>query len=795
MEALEEGLWESTWMEGVKVQVSSMVEQDGEGSASRKAMQDYRCLPRYLSQELWAVLLDEQQERAAALERLTHHSAKLGLRHPTEGTLAIMLATVWCVGSQQPSSSQMFELLTQNRLKIKKLLASHPQPPNYLQVLPALVEELPRELLILAFPEGAPAPCSRMDELSGKAAAWPLRKTSRLTGDQGDGSRVAETSGSTVAALGQFMAAMASGFLGATARAPAPVQPRITLLSPPGRTKEPLALQDGPLSSRPAEEVESQPLRPGQPSSIGGQPTQATAAQLGPDATQAHASSKMPDPASVLDGMRQDLLQARQQEQADPPAHRNKASKKPAAKAKARTLALKRPAGSCSALRRPAASQAAVGSQKLQWLPLHGILHAKLLAKADAEASSGRLSGMQSLPAASWPRPAWSVTQTCVVCGGTCAVPETQTCAVCGVSLPGARGPDLRGLWRHLRGAVQTCVVCSIGGGLPERRPAWSARGHLRTCGVPETQTCVVCGRTCGDADLRGLWAHLRGAGDADLRGLWAHLRGAGDADLRGLWAHLRGAGDADLRGLWIRSQMRGAMVMAADEEAKATSTSYSETEESGQNKPPVSPTSDAADTPPASEPVRPKEPAEPPKTSACVTRGNATKGKAPAGAPAGHCQWCWRKLGKAAAAQDQHTYSNLHCITWQMYESQSPPCQDWRAAQKAAERLKRNRDNQMYPERQSQPAASAHKAKQEEPDCSQPKVKRAASATTTRRKKKDKSKRKKDSSSPGSPSPAPKKKKEKKKKKLSSSDSSAEPRQKKRKGSGSLQGKIIINM
>ena len=282
MEALEEGLWESTWMEGVKVQVSSMVEQDGEGSASRKAMQDYRCLPRYLSQELWAVLLDEQQERAAALERLTHHSAKLGLRHPTEGTLAIMLATVWCVGSQQPSSSQMFELLTQNRLKIKKLLASHPQPPNYLQVLPALVEELPRELLILAFPEGAPAPCSRMDELSGKAAAWPLRKTSRLTGDQGDGSRVAETPGSTVAALGQFMAAMASGFQGATARAPAPVQPRITLLSPPGRTKEPLALQDGPLSSRPAEEVESQPLRPGQPSSIGGQPTQATAAQLGP---------------------------------------------------------------------------------------------------------------------------------------------------------------------------------------------------------------------------------------------------------------------------------------------------------------------------------------------------------------------------------------------------------------------------------------------------------------------------------------------------------------------------------
>ena len=122
-------------------------------------------------------------------------------------------------------------------------------------------------------------------------------------------------------------------------------------------------------------------------------------------------------------------------------------------------------------------------------------------------------------------------------------MPETQTCAVCGVSLPGARGPDLRGLWRHLRGAVQTCVVCSIGGGLPERRPAWSARGHLRTCGVPETQTCVVCGRTCGDADLRGLWAHLRGAGDADLRGLW------------------------------IRSQMRGAMVRTKQPPSPAQST------------------------------------------------------------------------------------------------------------------------------------------------------------------------------------------------------------------------------
>ena len=413
-------------------------------------------------------------------------------------------------------------------------------------------------------------------------------------------------------------------------------------------------------------------------------------------------------------------------------------------------------------------------------------------------------------------------------------MPETQTCAdrpAWSVEAPAGCGADLRGLQHRRRAAgTQTCMVCT-------RTPA-----HLRTCGVPETQTCVVCGRTCGDADLRGLWAHLRGAGDADLRGLWAHLRGAGDACVvcgrtcgvpetqtcvvcgsvarcAGPWYELNNppplpkahslidffgaCQDSNLREYfasilrsWVCSHERSlGQVMAADEEAKATSTSYSETEEPGQNKPPVSPTSDAADTPPASEPVRPKERAEPPKTSACVTRGNATKGKAPAGAPAGHCQWCWRKLGKAAAAQDQHTYSNLHCITWQMYESQSPPRQDWRAAQKAAERLKRNRDNQMYPERQSQPAASAHKAKQEEPDCSQPKVKRAASATTTRRKKKDKSKRKKDSSSPGSPPPAPKKKKEKKKKKLSSSDSSAEPRQKKRKGSGSLQGKIIINM
>ncbi|CAJ1458166.1 unnamed protein product, partial [Effrenium voratum] len=348
--------------------------------------------------------------------------------------------------------------------------------------------------------------------------------------------------------------------------------------------------------------------------------------------------------------------------------------------------------------------------------------------------------------------------QTCVVCGGTCGVRCRPAWSA--ASAAGCRNADLHGL--H----ADTCAPA----GCRRRRPAWSVdapAGTLtcvvcgRTCGVPETQTCVVCGRTCGVPETQTCVVCGRTCGVPETQ-----------------------------------TCVVCGSVMAADEEAKATSTSYSETEESGQNKPPVSPTSDAADTPPASEPVRPKEPAEPPKTSACVTRGNATKGKAPAGAPAGHRQWCWRKLGKAAAAQDQHTYSNLHCITWQMYESQSPPCQDWRAAQKPAERLKRNRGNQMYPERQSQPAASAHKAKQEEPDCSQPKVKRPASATTTRRKKKDKSKRKKDSSSPGSPSPAPKKKKEKKKKKkLSSSDSSAEPRQKKRKGSGSLQGKIIINM
>ena len=423
-------------------------------------------------------------------------------------------------------------------------------------------------------------------------------------------------------------------------------------------------------------------------------------------------------------------------------------------------------------------------------------------------AGNADLRGLRRQPAwRSRPRPAWSV-EAPAGCGADLRglqhrrrAAGTQTCMVCTrtpAHLRGAGDADLRGLWTHLRGRrpawsvgrtcgvpeTQTCVVCGRTCGVPETQTCVVCG---RTCGVPETQTCVVCGSV---ARCAGPWYELNNPPPLPKAHSLIDFFGARqDRNLREYFASI-------LRS-WVCSHERSlGQVMAADEEAKATSTSYSETEESGQNKPPVSPTSDAADTPPASEPVRPKEPAEPPKTSACVTRGNATKGKAPAGAPAGHCQWCWRKLGKAAAAQDQHTYSNLHCITWQMYESQSPPRQDWRAAQKAAERLKRNRDNQMYPERQSQPAASAHKAKQEEPDCSQPKVKRAASATNTRRKKKDKSKRKKDSSSPGSPSPAPKKKKEKKKKKkLSSSDSSAEPRQKKRKGSGSLQGKIIINM
>lgn len=80
-------------------------------------------------------------------------AANLGLRHPTEQALALILACALNMDAQI-RESEKFALLTKHKDWIKRLLQK-PDPPVYLLLLPSTLEDLPSELKLRAFPDGS----------------------------------------------------------------------------------------------------------------------------------------------------------------------------------------------------------------------------------------------------------------------------------------------------------------------------------------------------------------------------------------------------------------------------------------------------------------------------------------------------------------------------------------------------------------------------------------------------------------------------------------------------------------
>ena len=140
----------------------------------RASMQDFRTFPSYLTEEIWG-----------CLERLTRFMVNvLGLRHPSEPTMALMCALI-CRSERDASRLAAALQTLKTVLKMNTVRATQQGlalPGGlYLEVLPSAFAELPdvvrRDLASVAFV--APPETVNVDEVMQLSRGIPLRATHR----------------------------------------------------------------------------------------------------------------------------------------------------------------------------------------------------------------------------------------------------------------------------------------------------------------------------------------------------------------------------------------------------------------------------------------------------------------------------------------------------------------------------------------------------------------------------------------------------------------------------------------
>ena len=188
---LDEKLWDHESLQQLRQQIADKTEQIPGEAQGRRSLQDFVELPNYLTDSLWQTLLDRKTSGQEALELVCQHAALLGLRLPSESTMAMLLTLAYQGQALAMSGKAKFHLQQKQKPLIRKLLAG-PRPLIWLTPLPAEWTDLPAERRERAFPGGArPAPIpSGCVDFGGVAKQWPVRNTNRLVckGDAGSSS-------------------------------------------------------------------------------------------------------------------------------------------------------------------------------------------------------------------------------------------------------------------------------------------------------------------------------------------------------------------------------------------------------------------------------------------------------------------------------------------------------------------------------------------------------------------------------------------------------------------------------
>ena len=243
LDLLDESLWTEDAVSKLKTMVAEMT-AEAEGSQVKRDTQDYRMLPYYMSEKLSEQLKGKQCQENVALQALCKHAWLLGLRCPSELTLAILLCMAHYNSVSRMSDKDKYNLLLSKKPLMKKWLGGLPDPSPYLLSLPQDPQDLPAGMLSAAFPEGnvveGPLPAA---EILLLAKQMPLRVSNKAVTDPK--TAAAQGSGmmnSPARAFGHMMAGLMKG-MGSYRAEPSP---KVTILDTPKAAPQPrlLALED-----------------------------------------------------------------------------------------------------------------------------------------------------------------------------------------------------------------------------------------------------------------------------------------------------------------------------------------------------------------------------------------------------------------------------------------------------------------------------------------------------------------------------------------------------------------------
>ena len=92
---LDEKLWDHESLQQLRQQIADKTEQIPGEAQGRRSLQDFVELPNYLTDSLWQTLLDRKTSGQEALELVCQHAALLGLRLPSESTMAMLLTLAY----------------------------------------------------------------------------------------------------------------------------------------------------------------------------------------------------------------------------------------------------------------------------------------------------------------------------------------------------------------------------------------------------------------------------------------------------------------------------------------------------------------------------------------------------------------------------------------------------------------------------------------------------------------------------------------------------------------------------
>lgn len=182
MSLLDDGIWGTEHARLKEAIASKVSPDDGIDSNGRRINQDYMELPQYLTQDLWDLLRGSTDSESNKLDALVRHCGKLGLRNPTEGSKALIVALSHAM-HKEPFEDEKLRLIGKYRSRIAKGLDKFSQPAIHLPQLPVDPDLLPQSIVAVAFAEQPRVAVPRgVPDFQALAHAWPVRKRGKSEG-------------------------------------------------------------------------------------------------------------------------------------------------------------------------------------------------------------------------------------------------------------------------------------------------------------------------------------------------------------------------------------------------------------------------------------------------------------------------------------------------------------------------------------------------------------------------------------------------------------------------------------